>query len=184
MVTTKRLTVDDLERDGMPDGLWELIDGRIVEVAPAGGEASSTAVMIASFLVPHVRASRLGRVYGADGGFVLYPGEEREMLRAPDVAFVRAERVPPPERHARFLRLAPDLVVEVVSPGDSAREVGEKVAMWLAAGVRLAWLVDPRPRTVAVHESGRPVRVLGDRDELNGGEVLPDFRVGVDDLFG
>lgn len=183
MVTTKRITVDDLERDGLPDGFWELIDGRIVEVAPAGGEASSIGVMTAALLIGHVMPRGLGRVYGADGGFVLYPRTEREMLRSPDAAFVRADRVPPPEQHARFLRLAPDLVVEVVSPGDSAREVTEKVAVWLDAGVRLAWVVDPRARTVALHTPEEPVRVLGEDDQLDGGEVLPDFRVRVADLF-
>ena len=183
MATTKRITVDDLERDGMPDGLWELIDGRIVEVAPAGGEASSIGAVVSYYLTDHVRSRGLGRVYGADGGFVLYPRTEREMLRAPDAAFVRTERIPPPGLHARFLRLAPDLVVEVVSPGDSAREVAEKIAMWLEAGVRLAWVVDPESRTIAVHAPDQPVRVLKEQDDLDGGDVLPDVRVRVADIF-
>lgn len=183
MVTTKRITVDDLERDGVPDGFWELIDGRIVEVPPAGGEASSIGVTLTSYLAPHVRERGLGRVYGADGGFVLYPRTEREMLRAPDAAFVRAERVPPLELHARFLRLAPDLVAEVVSPSNSAPEVAEKIAMWPEAGVRLAWVVDPSARTVAVHAPNQPIRLLREQDDLDGGDVLPDFRVRVSDLF-
>lgn len=183
MVTTKRITVDDLERDGVPAGLWELIDGRIVEVAPAGGEASSRGMWIGTLLSNHVVPQRLGRVYGADGGFVLYPRETNEMLRVPDVAFVRADRVPPPEQHARFLRLAPDLVVEVVSPNDSVREVADKAAMWLTAGVRLAWVVDPRARTVATYAPDQSVRVLGEGDDLDGGEVLPHFRVRVSELF-
>ena len=183
MVTAKRITVDDLERDGVPDGLWELIDGRIVEVTPAGGEASARAMWIGTLLSNHVLPWRLGRVYGADGGFVLYHGQPNEMLRVPDVAFVRADRVPPPEQHARFLRLAPDLTVEVVSPHDATREVAAKAAMWLDAGVRLVWVVDPSARTVAVHASGRPLRILAPEDELDGGDVLPGFRLAVAELF-
>jgi len=181
MVTTKRTTVEELERDGGPDGLWELIDGELFEVTPAGGEASSVGAMIGYFLTSHVRANRLGQVYGADGGFVPFP--DRETLCAPAVAFVRTERVPPPPEHDRFLRLAPDLAVEVVSPYDRPGEVAAKAAMWLDAGVRLLWVVDPRARTVAVHVPNQAARVLGMGDDLDGGDVLPDFRVPVAELF-
>jgi Uma2 family endonuclease len=183
MVTTKRITVEDLERDGVPEGRWELIAGELVEMVPSGGEASTRGMWIGTLLSNHVVPSGLGRVYGADGGFVLYPGQSNEMIRVPDVAFVVAERVPPPPEHARFLRLAPDLAVEVVSPSDRPAEVTEKAAMWLAAGVRLLWVVDPRARTVAVHVPDQAVRVLGVGEELEGGDVLPGFRVAVTELF-
>jgi Uma2 family endonuclease len=183
MVATKRITVDDLERAGVPDGFWELVDGRIVEVAPAGGEASSTGMIAGYYLMGHVMPHELGRVYGADGGFVLFPGEERELLRAPDVAFVRADRVPPPAQHARFLRLPPDLVVEVVSPSDGQAAVAVKAALWIEGGVRLVWVADPASRTVDVWESGRSVRTLGVGDELDGGDVLPGFRLPIAELF-
>ncbi len=181
MVTTKRITVEDLERDGVPDGLWELIDGRLVEVTPAGGEASSIGVTIASHLVPDVRSRQLGGVYGADGGFVLFPG--REILRVADVAFVRGERLPAEEDQIGFLRLAPDLAVEVVSPYDRPGEVAAKTAMWLDAGVRLVWVVDPAARTVAVHAPGVPVRLLHEGDGLDGDDVVEGFRVPVAELF-
>ncbi len=183
MVATKRVTVDDLERDGVPDGFWELIDGRIVEVAPAGGEASSIGMVAGYYLSGHVLPRGLGRVYGADGGFVLFSGEEREILWAADVAFVQAERVPPPAQHARFLRLAPDLVVEVVSPSDARVDVVAKVRLWLEGGVRLVWVADPPSRTVAVWEPEQPVRTLGAGDELEGGDVLSGFRLPVAELF-
>ena len=183
MVATKRITVDDLERDGVPDGFWELIDGRIVEVTPSGGDASTIGTVVTYLLGGHVYPRKLGRLYGADGGFVLYPGEEREVLRAADVAFVRADRVPPAEVHARFLRLPPDLVVEVVSLHDAATEVAAKARFWIDAGVRLAWIVHPRQRSVTVYEEGRETRVLGLDQELDGGDVLPGFRVSVSDLF-
>jgi len=183
MVATKRTTVDDLERDGVPDGLWELIDGRIVAVPPAGGEASTRGLWTGTLLANHVVPNGLGRVYGADAGFVLYPGEEREMLRVPDAAFVRADRLPPPEQHARFLRVVPDLVVEVVSLHDVPSEVAAKARMWIEAGVRLAWVVDPRRRTVAVYRPGREPSLLDLEDDLDGGDVLPGFRVPIAELF-
>ncbi len=181
MVTTKRITVEDLERDGVPDGRWELIDGELVEMAPSGGDASSIAATTIVFLGSHVRERQLGRVYSSDGGFVVFPGQDR--IRVPDAAFVRADRVPSSGEHARFLRLAPDLAVEVVSPYDRATEVAAKAAMWLEAGVRLVWVIDPRARTVAVHVRGRPVRTLTEGDELDGGDVLPGFRLPVADVF-
>ena len=183
MVTTKRITVEDLERDGVPDGLWELIDGRLVEVTPAGSDASNRGTLVSYYLTDHVLPRRLGRVYGANGGCVLFQGQSNEMIRVPDAAFVRADRVPPPAERARFLRIPPDLVVEVISPHDSAREMADKAALWLEAGVLLVWVIDPRARTVAVHVRGRPVRVLAEGDELDGGDVLPDFRVPVAELF-
>lgn len=183
MVTTKRITVEELEREGAPEGRWELIAGELVEMVPSGGDSSSVAATVTGYLVFHVRADNLGRVYSADGGFVLYPGQPNEMIRVPDAAFVRADRVPPPPEHARFLRLAPDLAVEVVSPNDRPEEVVAKAAMWLEAGVRLLWVVDPRSRTVAVHVPDHAVRVLGMGDDLDGGDVLPEFRVPVAELF-
>ena len=181
MATTKLWTVEELEREGPPDGRWELIDGELVEMTPSGGRASKIGLWIGHLLAGHVAPRRLGEVFGADGGFVLFPG--REIVRVADVAFVRDERLPADEDQAGFLRLAPDLVVEVVSPYDRPGAVAAKAAMWLEAGVRLVWVVDPSTRTVAVHAPARDVRVLGAGDALDGEDVVPGFRVAVADLF-
>jgi Uma2 family endonuclease len=181
MATTKLWTVEELEREGAPEGRWELIDGELVEMSPSGGRASKIGVRTARLLGNHVEPRALGEIFGADGGFVLFPG--RDLLRVADVAFVRAERLPAPEDQFGFLRLAPDLVVEVVSPYDRPGEVAAKTAMWLDAGVRLVWIVDPGARTVTVHALDRPLRTLRDGDDLDGGNVLPDFRVAVAELF-
>ena len=181
MATTKLMTVEELERNGPPDGRYELIDGELVEMTPSGGDASTVANTVAFHLTGHVMPRGLGRIYSAGGGFVLFPG--RELVRVPDAAFVRADRVPPPPEHAGFLRLAPDLVVEVISPFDRPGEVVAKAAMWLDAGVRLVWVVDPRSRTVSVYGPERTARVLREGEALDGGEDLPDFRVAVADLF-
>jgi Uma2 family endonuclease len=181
MATTKLWTIEELEREGAPEGRWELIDGELVELTASGGRASKIAIRLALRIEQHADPRGLGEIYGADGGFVLFPG--RDILRVADVAFVRTERLPSEEDQIGFLRLAPDLVVEVVSPYDRPGEIEAKTAMWLEAGVRLIWVVDPDARTVAVHAPNRPVVLLGEGDDLDGEHVVPGFRVAVVDLF-
>ena len=179
MVTVKQLTVDDLDELDLGDGRYELIDGALVEMSPAGGDHGEIGARALARLWFHVQEHRLGKVYNADTGFSLAP----KLVLCPDVAFVRADRLPPKEEHSKILRLAPDLVVEIVSPTDRAGKVAKKVEDWLAAGVRLLWLFRPRDRTVTVYAPGRLSHVLGIGDMLDGVDVLPDFRVPIVDLF-
>lgn len=181
MATTKLWTVEELERVGVPEGRWELVDGELVEMAPSGGDASWIGARFVRHLGNHVDPLGLGRVYGSDAGFVLTPG--RPLLRVPDAAFVRGDRLPSPEEHRGFLRLAPDLAVEVLSPTDRMADVLAKVAEYLGAGVRLIWLADPPSRTVTAYTADQPIRVLSEGEELDGGDVLPDFRIAVAELF-
>lgn len=180
MVATRQITVDEFE--AMPlEGLWELVDGELVEVTPSADESSTTAMQIGRVLGNHVIPQRLGRVYGADGGFVLFT--DRQTVLVPDVAFVTAERVPQGRARKHFPRLAPDLVVEVLSPSDRMRQAREKVALYLEAGVRLVWLVDPDERTVTVFRpEASPVK-LDATMTIDGGDVLPGFSVPVAELF-
>ena len=180
MVTARQITVEDLEANPR-DGLWELIDGELVDVTPASDEPSSTGITIAFLLVQHVRPARLGRVYGADGGFVLFP--DRNTLLVPDVSFVTAERAPKGEARKKFPRLAPDLVVEVLSPSDRMAGALAKIAMYLDAGVRLVWLVDPASRTVTIFRPEAMPSKLGVGDTLGGGDVLPEFSVPIAEIF-
>ncbi len=175
------MTAEELAR--IPDDgyQYELVRGELRRIAPTSFRPSNIAARTIARLVAFADAHGLGEVTAPDGGYELE--QDPDTVLAPDVAFVRADRVPRPEEHARFLRLAPDLAVEVVSPHDATREVAAKAAMWLDAGVRLVWVVDPSARTVAVHAPGRPVRILAPEDELDGGEVLPSFRVPVAELF-
>ncbi len=180
MVATRHITIEEFE--AMPlEGRWELIDGELVEMTPSADESSSIAATIIGFLAPHVRAHRLGRVYAPDGGFVIFP--DRPTVRVPDVAFVRADRAPQGEARKHFPRLAPDLVVEVLSPSDRTSEVVAKLEMYQEAGVPLIWLVDPDRMTVTVISSGAPTVVLHLDDTLDGGDVLPGFRVPVAEIF-
>lgn len=116
----------------------------------------------------------------ADTGFVL--SRDPDTVLAPDVAFVRADRLPPPGQRHRFAELAPDLAVEVVSP-DRATDVTEKTLRYLDAGVALVWVVYPAQRTVAVHHAGGEMRLVGDDGVLDGGGVLPGLALAVRDLL-
>ncbi len=105
-------------------------------------------------------------------------------MLAPDVAFVRGDRLPPLRSDRRgFLPLAPDLAVEIISPSDRAVDVARRVHTYLDAGVPLLILVSPAPRTVALHRPGQPVQTLHEGDELDLSEVLPGFRLPIADLF-
>lgn len=179
MVTTQ-ITVADFEVESNPDRV-ELIDGEIVEMTPSSDGSSSVAARITVLIGMHVLPNNLGRLYSADGGFVLFP--DRETVRVPDVAFVRAERMPQGEARRHFPRLAPDLVVEVLSPTDRASDVLAKVAMYQEAGVPLIWLVDPEAETVTVLAQNQPPATLHLSDTLRGGLVLPDLQIAVADIF-
>lgn len=180
MIATKQRTVEEFE--AMPlEGRWELIDGELVEMSPAAEGSSNISATMVGILWQHVRAHRLGRVYSAEGGFVLFP--DRVTVRAPDAAFVRADRVPHGEARKHFARLAPDLAVEVLSPSDRMADALSKIAMYLEAGVRLVWLVDPEGLTITVFRPDRAPHSLSERDTLDGGDVLPGFSVQVAEIF-
>ncbi len=181
MSTTRSMTAEELM--ALPDDGWryELIEGVLHRMSPAGAEHGEIGTEFVWHLRSFVDPRRLGRVYPADTGFFL--AHDPETVVAPDAAFVRADRLPPrTERHG-YLDLVPDLVVEVVSPTDRQADVDDKVARYLTAGARLVWVTYPRRRSVRVHAPGREPRELGEGDVLDGEDVLPGFRLPVADIF-
>jgi len=129
----------------------------------------------------HVKENNLGLVYGAETGFKL--ATDPDTVRAPDIAFVRRELIEQTGLHKGFRPGAPDLAVEVLSPGDTAEEIEQKTAEWLAAGARAVWIVSPKRRTVTVHRSLKHIKILTEQDELDGADVVPGFRCRVADIF-
>jgi len=181
------VTADDLT--ALPDDTWlyELVEGRLVRVPPVGFEHGDLETELAAELRNFVRVRALGRVVTGEAGFHLSaPGEPDTVLGA-DVAFIAAERIP--QRGTRewraFPRLAPDLVVEIASPGQGRRELATKARMWMRSGVRLLWVIWPDVRQVEVWQAGanEPVVTLWEQDHLDGGDVLPGFRHAVSQLF-
>ena len=124
---------------------------------------------------------RLGRVVGSDVGVRLE--RNPDTVREPDLAFVSAEKLPLNVRNTGYLEVAPDLVVEIVSPSERASDVAEKARMWLSYGTALAWVIHPESRTVEVYRAGAPVETRGEDEILDGTPALPGFACSVRDVF-
>ncbi|MDQ3692228.1 MAG: Uma2 family endonuclease, partial [Chloroflexota bacterium] len=178
-ITTRLMTVEDLERIRLPEGLWEVIDGELVDVTGAGGKHTNVTGNVYHHLSVHVRPSRLGLILLPDSSIVVT--ENPLMVRLPDTGFIRADRLPLDQIPDGYIRVVPDLVVEVRSPGDSRREVVAKGMMWREAGAGLVWLVDPITEMVTELARGREPRELTAEHSLDGGEVLPGFQLPVRD---
>ena len=174
-------TAADLER--LPDDgfRYELVRGEVRKMTPASNEHGKIAALVTASLVQHVLANRLGSVYAAETGFRL--ASDPDTVRAPDAAFVCQARLDAVGAVAGYWPGAPDLAVEVVSPGDRSGEVAEKVAAWLEAGTQMVVVVEPRQRTVAVHRADGTVDVLREGDVLEGGKVVPGWEIAVAALF-
>lgn len=148
-----------------PDGMrMELVCGRVVLAPPPVFEHGHRSSGIAYFIEDFVRQHELG-VVTTGSGFSYTP--DRRNVRAPDVAFISHERLAAVTiREEGYTLLAPDLCVEVLSPGNTPRAVDEKVALYLSSGVRRVWVVEPKPRTVTVHRPGTLPELLRMGDGL------------------
>ena len=179
---TKLLNADDLLRLYSQGVRGELIRGVLYETMSTGHEHGKIVTDLVIVLGNFIKPRRLGTLVGSDSGVLL--GRDPDTVREPDIAFTSAEKIPLDARIAGYAEVAPDLVVEIVSPSDSRREVHDKARMWLSHGVRLAWVVHPDTRTVDVHRADHDVATLGEDDFLDGMDVLPGFSCTVKDVFG
>ena len=180
-ITVKAFTAEDLLR--MPDDgyRYELIHGELRKMAPAGQEHGRIAAILTSSLLQYVTLDRLGIVYAAETGFKLASNPDH--VRAPDVAFVRQERIDQIGNIQGYWPGAPDLAVEVVSPSDAYADVEDKVLDWLMAGARMVIVVNPKKRAVTVYRSLTEIKVLTEDGRLDGEDVVPGWRMAVKDLF-
>jgi Uma2 family endonuclease len=169
----------------MPDDGWryELVQGRLVRMPPTGYEHGRIAANLIGFLQPFVRQNRSGVVLSSETGFMLNRAGEPDTVLAPDLAFVSNERAPAPEEHG-FARLAPDLVAEVASPGQTRAQMEVKARLYLDAGVRVLWVIWPESRTVDVWRAGVAAGTTRtEADTLDGEDVLPGLVIAVGDIF-
>ena len=159
----------------------ELVRGEL-RVTPAPGAPHGTIAGNLTFLLSaHVRALKVGWVFAGSVGYHLV--DLPRTVRRPDVSFVRADRLPAEGVGPGFLKLAPDLVVEVISPSETASELEEKLDDYRTCGTPLIWVVDPVRRTVMVVASDAPPRWVREDERLDGGAVLPGFNCAVAELF-
>ncbi|MBV9211037.1 MAG: Uma2 family endonuclease [Acidobacteria bacterium] len=175
------MTAEELAR--MPDDgfRYELVRGELQPMAPTGDEHGGVTMELAASLHQYVKLNNLGRVYAAETGFQL--DSNPDTVRAPDIAFVSQERIQSTGRIQGYRSGAPDLAVEVLSPGNTKREITEKVKEYFAAGARLVWIVNPKLKTVTVYRSLTDIDVLTEKDMLDGGEVVQGFQISVADIF-
>ncbi len=167
----------------MPDDgfRYELVKGELQRMSPTGDEHGSVTMELAASLHQHVKQNNLGRVYAAETGFKLEG--DPDTVRAPDIAFVSMERIQASGKIQGYRGGSPNLAVEVLSPGNTKREMSEKVKDYFAAGARLVWIVNPKSQTVTVYRSLTDIDVLTETDTLEGGEVVPGFQIPVAEIF-
>ena len=175
-VTSEQLL--DRPEDGFR---YELVRGELRKTPSAGSEHGYVAINIGASLNSHVRTNDLGRVYAAETGFKL--ASDPDTVRAPDAAFVSRDRVEKAGRVAGFWPGAPDLAVEVISPGDTHAQVVEKALAWLEAGCRMVLAADPERRTVTVYRSLENIRILTENYIIDGADVVPGWKLPVAEIF-
>jgi Uma2 family endonuclease len=166
----------------MPDGdLYELVDGVLVELK-SDMTSSYVAMRLGRLLGNFLGDPPRGWVMGADCGYQCFPHRPK-LVRKPDVSFIRLGRLPDERLPASYIRIPPDLAVEVLSPNDLSYETDEKVTEYLGVGVPLVWVINPEQRRVLVYRAGGPISGVHEDGELDGETVLPGFRCPVRELF-
>jgi Uma2 family endonuclease len=172
------------QSDAFGDGgtLYEVVNGERREVPRMGVLAGLIATILSSYLTVFARQHRRGMVFGE----VLFNLGAGRSQRRPDIAFVSRERIPQDFNLAEdppVLNIVPNLAIEVISPSNTAEEVFAKIREYFEAGVELVWVIYPRQRSLCVHKSQEVSRTLSATDELDGGTVLPGFRLPLLELF-
>jgi Uma2 family endonuclease len=162
------------------DQRFELINGEAVEMAPSKSLHGIVVNLIAFHLTQHIMANNLGYGFGAETGFLIK--RDPDSLLAPDFAFVVHDQMPQPIPD-EFPDFAPRLVIEVVSPSNTAAEILQKVTLFLEAGSRLVWVVYPIQKKVVVHRPGGEATTLGIDDSLSGEDVFPGFSMDIAKIF-
>jgi Uma2 family endonuclease len=179
------LTAADLEAlpDDLPSGpvLYELDDGRLIIMAPPGDLHGACESNLVYQLKLQGEMKGHGKARSGDTGIILRRKPDR--VFGADALFVCNARLPIRTSPEGYLETIPDLVGEVRSKNDRPGRIADKVAKYLAAGVRLVWVLDPKTQTVTAHRPDQPPRAFAAAETLTADDVIPDFAVSVADLF-
>jgi Uma2 family endonuclease len=174
------MTADELLELHLPDKSTELVRGQLIVREPPssyhGELAAKLAVLVGSFVYAH----ELGSVFAQDTGFKI--ASNPDTVRAPDLAYVSRARSSAVGRRG-YAAIAPDLVIEILSPGDRPGEVLAKVADWIDAGVRLVWVIDPHRAEAHVHRTDGSLEIVDADGALDGEDVLPGFTCELAKVF-
>ncbi|MCW5970294.1 MAG: Uma2 family endonuclease [Blastocatellales bacterium] len=178
--TIQIVTAEDLMAMSS-DSHFELVKGELRPMSAAGSRHGRIISRIAVPMGAFADKNRLGEIFGAETGFIL--ATNPDTVRAPDIAFVRTERLDAVGDIDEYWPGPPDLAVEVISPNDRIYELDEKIDDYIASGVRAVWIVNPKRRTVTVHHPGEAPIVYTEADLIEGGEILPGFSIAVAGIF-
>jgi Uma2 family endonuclease len=181
MSTITPVTAEQLLQMPSDGYRYELLAGELHKMSPGGWRHGKVGGRLYRFIAAYLDRNPCGEALLAETGFIL--SRDPDTVRAPDIAFIANEHIPAELPEEAFWPGAPDLAVEVVSPGDTYREVDEKAKAWLTAGARVVWVVNPLVRTLSVYRAGTPILTLTEADELLGEDVLQGFRCWVADIF-
>lgn len=168
------MTADELLKLHVPSKRIELVDGVAMVREPAGYVHGRVTMNLTARLVLYLqgRPEPTGQLIAAATGFTL--AREPDTVRSPDIAYLRPQRVPDPGTPG-FPEVAPDLVVDVLSPEDRPREIQQRAGQWLAAGTQVVWVVDPRRQTTHIYRSDGTEEFVGTEGSLLGEDILPGF---------
>lgn len=161
---------------------YELVDGELIEVPTTSTQSCMIAGIVTALFHNFVATQRLGIILTSDATFQ-YVIDGVSRVRRPDVSYIARGRLPYEQFKRGHSQVAPDIAVEVVSPNDDYEDVDVKVEEYLAVGVRLVWVINPRTQVVMVHHHEQPSSRLRPGDQLTGEDVLPGFSVAVAELF-
>lgn len=180
MATAGMITTADqlLRASGL--GRCELVAGDLRMMSPAGFRHGVVTARIAAAMASHVEARGLGTVLAAETGFVI--AQDPDTVRAPDVAFVRAERLTAGMPTGFFVG-PPDLAVEVLSPNDRPGDTAARIDDWMRAGTQQVWVVDPESRTLVVHRQANELNAFAEHQSVSGDDVIPGFVLPLGRLF-
>jgi Uma2 family endonuclease len=180
VVAPHAVTAETLWSLPATDSRRELVRGEVVETMPPGGKHGAIAVVLAMIFRLWAQQSAGGYV-GVESGYILR--RNPDTVRGPDVSYIRAERLPAQGIPEGFWTLAPDVAIEIVSPGETADTVRENIHDFLQAGTPLVWLVYPRTQEVVVHTADGLARTYSGDDLLAFPDILPGFSCKVAELF-
>jgi Uma2 family endonuclease len=159
----------------------ELDQGELIEMSPAGPFHGQVCMAVSGHLWYFIETHNLGNTYTAETGFIL--DEHPDTVLAPDFAFIRNERIAAIDNHRGYIRGAPDLVIETMSPSDSVKSATAKANQWLHFGARQCWIVNPQKRTVTILDANRDTREFSETEIIDTIELLPGFQCQVSEFF-
>jgi Uma2 family endonuclease len=178
MKPTTAIELELLPDDGFR---YELIQGELIQMSPAGEEHGSTGQLFGVYFGYHVATHKLGRIYLAETGFKLESSPDT--VCAPDFAFIRTDRLPLIIRREGYIEIAPDLVVEVLSPSDRISKLKQKVQAWLDFGTSVVVTINPRHCETTIYRSRTEIKILTRDETLEFPDLAPGWSLALGEIF-